>query len=65
MMLGRLLLKFAVFEGGPFHTNTVAGLQLAMDYSKKRNTNTNFMITDGKPSCVREKMDYYMNSKWP
>ncbi|MFT6797857.1 MAG: Ca-activated chloride channel family protein, partial [Maribacter sp.] len=38
---------------GPYHTNTVAGLQLAMDMlRRKRNTNKQiFMITDGKPSC--------------
>jgi len=50
---------------GPFHTNTVAGLQLAMDLlRRKRNTNKQiFMITDGKPSCVRERDgSYYMNS---
>ena len=50
---------------GPYHTNTVAGLQLAMDLlRRKRNTNKQiFMITDGKPSCVREKDgEYYMNS---
>ncbi|WP_281239758.1 vWA domain-containing protein [Flavobacterium praedii] len=50
---------------GPYHTNTVAGLQLAMDLlRRKRNTNKQiFMITDGKPSCVREKDgSYYMNS---
>ena len=50
---------------GPYHTNTVAGLQLAMDMlRRKRNTNKQiFMITDGKPSCVREKDgSYYMNS---
>ena len=50
---------------GPYHTNTVAGLQLAMDLlRRKRNTNKQiFMITDGKPSCVLEKDgDYYMNS---
>jgi Ca-activated chloride channel family protein len=50
---------------GPYHTNTVAGLKLAMDIlRRKRNTNKQiFMITDGKPSCVREKDDtYYMNS---
>ena len=50
---------------GPFHTNTVAGLQLAMDLlRRKRNTNKQiFMITDGKPSCVKEKDgSYYMNS---
>jgi uncharacterized protein with von Willebrand factor type A (vWA) domain len=50
---------------GPYHTNTVAGLQLAMDIlRRKRNTNKQiFMITDGKPSCLREKDgNYYMNS---
>lgn len=50
---------------GPYHTNTVAGLQLAMDMlRRKRNTNKQiFMITDGKPSCVREPDgNYYMNS---
>ncbi len=50
---------------GPYHTNTVAGLQLAMDIlRRKRNTNKQiFMITDGKPSCVKEKDgSYYMNS---
>ncbi len=46
---------------GPYHTNTVAGLQLAMDMlRRKRNTNKQiFMITDGKPSCVREPDGYY------
>ncbi|NMH26909.1 vWA domain-containing protein [Flavobacterium silvaticum] len=50
---------------GPYHTNTVAGLQLAMDIlRRKRNTNKQiFMITDGKPSCIRESDGtYYMNS---
>ena len=50
---------------GPYHTNTVAGLQLAMDMlRRKRNTNKQiFMITDGKPSCVKDKDGrYYMNS---
>jgi uncharacterized protein with von Willebrand factor type A (vWA) domain len=50
---------------GPYHTNTVAGLQLAMDIlRRKKNTNKQiFMITDGKPSCIREKDGtYYMNS---
>jgi Ca-activated chloride channel family protein len=50
---------------GPYHTNTVAGLQLAMDLlRRKRNTNKQvFMITDGKPSCIRESDgSYYMNS---
>ncbi len=50
---------------GPYHTNTVAGLQLAMDMlRRKRNTNKQiFMITDGKPSCVRlPDGRYYKNS---
>ena len=50
---------------GPFHTNTVAGLQLAMDIlRRKKNTNKQiFMITDGKPSCVIEPNgEYYKNS---
>ncbi len=50
---------------GPYHTNTVAGLQLAMDLlRRKRNTNKQiFMITDGKPSCLRlSNGEYYKNS---
>ncbi|MFI1745503.1 vWA domain-containing protein [Thalassobellus sediminis] len=50
---------------GPYHTNTVAGLQLAMDLlRRKRNTNKQiFMITDGKPSCLRlPSGEYYKNS---
>lgn len=50
---------------GPYHTNTVAGLQLAMDLlRRKRNTNKQiFMITDGKPSCLRlPDGQYYKNS---
>ncbi|SFU70218.1 hypothetical protein SAMN05216480_11461 [Pustulibacterium marinum] len=50
---------------GPYHTNTVAGLNLAMDIlRRKRNSNKQiFMITDGKPSCIRERNgEYYKNS---
>ena len=50
---------------GPFHTNTVAGIGLAMDLlRRKRNSNKQiFMITDGKPSCVNMKDGtYYKNS---
>ena len=50
---------------GPYHTNTVAGLELAMDLlRRKRNTNKQiFMITDGKPSCIKlSNGDYYKNS---
>ena len=50
---------------GPYHTNTVAGLQLAMDMlSKKKNNNKQIlMITDGKPSCLKmPDGTYYKNS---
>jgi uncharacterized protein with von Willebrand factor type A (vWA) domain len=50
---------------GPYHTNTVAGLKLAMDMlRRKRNTNKQiFMITDGKPSCLNlPNGEYYKNS---
>lgn len=50
---------------GPYHTNTVAGLELAMDIlRRKRNTNKQiFMITDGKPSCIKlPNGEFYMNS---
>lgn len=50
---------------GPYHTNTVAGLELAMDMlRRKRNTNKQiFMITDGKPSCLKmPDGSYYKNS---
>lgn len=50
---------------GPYHTNTVAGLELAMDIlRRKRNTNKQiFMITDGKPSCIRlPSGEFYKNS---
>ena len=50
---------------GPYHTNTVAGLDLAMDLlRKKKNANKQiFMITDGKPSCLLEPDgSYYKNS---
>ncbi|MFT5752084.1 MAG: Ca-activated chloride channel family protein [Flavobacteriales bacterium] len=51
-------------EVGPYHTNTVAGLNLAMDMlRRRRNTNKQiFMITDGKPSCLKLKDGrYYKN----
>lgn len=50
---------------GPYHTNTVAGLELAMDMlRRKRNSNKQiFMITDGKPSIMRLKDgSFYKNS---
>lgn len=51
-------------EVGPFHTNTVAGMELAMDLlRKRRNPNKQiFMITDGKPTCIKKGKKYYKNS---
>jgi len=49
---------------GPYHTNTVAGLELAMDVLRRRkNPNKQiFMITDGKPTCLKIGTKYYKNS---
>lgn len=49
---------------GPYHTNTVAGLELAMDIlRRKKNANKQiFMITDGKPTCIKQGIRYYKNS---
>jgi Ca-activated chloride channel family protein len=49
---------------GPYHTNTVAGLELAIDILKRRrNPNKQvFMITDGKPTCLKIGKNYYKNS---
>ena len=51
-------------EVGPYHTNTVAGLELAMDLLKRRKTPNKqiFMITDGKPTCIKKGKQYYKNS---
>ena len=49
---------------GPYHTNTVAGLELAMDILRRhKNKNKQIlMITDGKPTCLKEGLRYYKNS---
>lgn len=49
---------------GEYHTNTVAGLELALDILKKRrNPNRQiFMVTDGKPTCLKIGKNYYKNS---
>lgn len=49
---------------GPYHTNTVAGLELAMSILRKKKASNKqiFMITDGKPSCLKENGQYYKNS---
>ena len=59
------LKELPYLQVGPYHTNTVAGLDLAMDMlRRKRNTNKQiFMITDGKPSCLKmPDGSYYKNS---
>jgi Ca-activated chloride channel homolog len=49
---------------GPYHTNTYAGLELAADILRRRKTHNKqiFMITDGKPTCLKEGLKYYKNS---
>lgn len=49
---------------GPYHTNTYAGLELALNILKKKKTPNRqiFMITDGKPTCLKVGMKYYKNS---
>jgi Ca-activated chloride channel family protein len=49
---------------GPYHTNTYAGLELAVDMLRRRKTHNKqiFMITDGKPTCLKENGRYYKNS---
>ena len=51
-------------EVGPYHTNTVAGLELAMDILRRRKNRNKqiFMITDGKPTCLKVGIKYYKNS---
>ena len=48
---------------GPFHTNTKAGLQAAMNILLKRKQANKqvFMITDGKPSAIWENGELYKN----
>lgn len=49
---------------GPYHTNTYAGLQLAVDILRRKKTSNKqiFMITDGKPTCLKVGLKYYKNS---
>ena len=50
-------------QAGPYHTNTKAGLQLAQRVlaSRKGVNKQIFMITDGKPSAIRENGRIYRN----
>lgn len=64
------LKELPYLQVGPFHTNTVAGLELAMDILRRRKLRNRriVMITDGKPSCIKRPQadgsgsEYYMNS---
>jgi uncharacterized protein with von Willebrand factor type A (vWA) domain len=49
---------------GPYHTNTVAAIDLALNILRRRKTTNKqiFMITDGKPTCLKEGARYYKNS---
>lgn len=49
---------------GPYHTNTCAGLELALDLLRRRKSANKqiFMITDGKPTCLKIGTKYYKNS---
>ena len=49
---------------GPYHTNTIAGLELSMDILRRRKNNNKqiFMITDGKPTCMKVGIKYYKNA---
>lgn len=49
---------------GPYHTNTYAGLELALNILKRKKTANKqiFMITDGKPTCLKVGTKYYKNS---
>ena len=48
---------------GPFHTNTLAGIRLAKKILKKYPLMDKqiLMITDGKPTCMKELDGYYKN----
>ncbi len=50
-------------QAGPFHTNTRAGLQMAARLlaARKGVNKQVFMITDGKPSAIREHGRLYKN----
>lgn len=58
------LKQLPYLQVGPYHTNTIAGLELAVQLlQKKKNPNKNIMmITDGKPTCMKRGKEYYRNS---
>ena len=48
---------------GPYHTNTKAGLELSRQILARRRSRNRqiFLITDGKPSCIKEGGRLYKN----
>jgi len=48
---------------GPYHTNTKAGLALCRGLLARRKSRNRqvFLVTDGKPSCIREGTRLYKN----
>jgi uncharacterized protein with von Willebrand factor type A (vWA) domain len=50
-------------QAGPYHTNTQAGIQLARRILETRKgvNKQIFMVTDGKPSAIRERGRLYKN----
>ncbi len=62
----RIKLSELAYVGvGPYHTNTQEGLRMGRELLLRRKSNNRqiFMITDGKPSVVRERSgELYMNS---
>jgi uncharacterized protein with von Willebrand factor type A (vWA) domain len=57
------LAELMKIQAGPYHTNTRAGLQLARRIlESRRGVNKQiFMVTDGKPSAIREHGRLYKN----
>lgn len=51
-------------QAGPYHTNTRDAIAMAIEtLARTKATNKQiFLITDGKPTCIREGNRYYRNS---
>src|SRR5690606_9769755 len=49
---------------GPYHTNTVAGLELAVELLRRRKKpNKQILITtDEKPTCIKQGIRHYKNA---
>ncbi|MGQ9864422.1 MAG: vWA domain-containing protein [Bacteroidia bacterium] len=58
------LAQVPFLQAGPYHTNTRSALEMAIE-TLKRSKSVNrqiFLITDGKPTCIKENGQYYRNS---